>query len=160
LKLFSPPDFKDGEFCIVEDEGVFVDLIRNPEGFTGYRDERIWPAIYDANCFDSKYSRVAPEGENWGNCVEKDQFYRIISGLHTSISCQIANNYFENSKKEWIKNKKLFETRVGDYKDRIENLGILYLILAKAIKFSFKKILAHDFIVETDKERDILKVHR
>jgi hypothetical protein len=161
LKLFSPTDFKDGEFCIVEDEGVYVDLIRNPEGYTGYSGEpanRIWKAIYDANCFDSKYGKLAPEGESWENCIEKGLFYRIISGFHSSISCHIAYKYFENSKKEWIKNRILFEKMVGKHRDRIENLGILYLILAKALRFSLKKILAHEFIVETEKEREVLKV--
>lgn len=37
-------------------EGVYVDLLENPERFTGYAGDsssRVWKAIYEENCFTS-----------------------------------------------------------------------------------------------------------
>ena len=70
-------DIDDSNFCVLEDEfdsgssgpptpithqaderilaeGVYVDLIENPERFTGYAGDassRVWKAIYEENCF-------------------------------------------------------------------------------------------------------------
>lgn len=140
---------------------MYVDLIKNPEGFTGYAGEsanRIWKAIYDANCFNSKYNRFSPEGEKWNKCVERRLFYRIISGLHSSVSCHIALRFWDSHHKKWIYNKKVFEKMLGNHKERIENLGFLHSILAKSIQFSSKIINNHDFLVESDVEREIMKV--
>ncbi|KAK4702531.1 hypothetical protein P7C70_g3691, partial [Phenoliferia sp. Uapishka_3] len=54
----APCDVDDSDFCVIEDEldseGVYVDLLENPERFTGYAGDsssRVWKAIYEENCF-------------------------------------------------------------------------------------------------------------
>lgn len=50
---------RDSDFCYWADEdtsseSVWVDLIKNPERFTGYAGpgaNRVWKAIYEENCF-------------------------------------------------------------------------------------------------------------
>ncbi|SCV70020.1 BQ2448_1414 [Microbotryum intermedium] len=49
---------KESDFCVLEDEfdsdAVYVDLLDNPERFTGYAgpsSSRVWKAIYEENCF-------------------------------------------------------------------------------------------------------------
>lgn len=51
-------EISDSDFCVLEDEldseGVYVDLLENPERFTGYAgpsSARVWKAIYEENCF-------------------------------------------------------------------------------------------------------------
>ena len=51
-------EISDSDFCVLEDEldseGVYVDLLENPERFTGYAgpsSSRVWKAIYEENCF-------------------------------------------------------------------------------------------------------------
>ena len=39
---------KENEF------GEYVNLIENPEAFTGYQGQNIWKAIYNENCFQGK----------------------------------------------------------------------------------------------------------
>jgi len=73
----------------------YVDLVRNPEGNTFYLGEkasRVWRAIYEENCFNliGKNSTNVDEPHQ---CREQLAFYRLISGLHTSISTHIAAYY-------------------------------------------------------------------
>jgi hypothetical protein len=76
-------------------QAEYVDLVRNPEGNTFYlgnQASRVWRAIYDENCL-----RLAGEGDADADaapqCREWLVFYRLISGLHTSISTHIAAYY-------------------------------------------------------------------
>jgi hypothetical protein len=70
-----------------EEEGPdvkYVNLLRNPEGYTGYAGPSavgVWRAIYSENCF------TGPLGDM---CYEERVFYRMISGLQTSINTHIA----------------------------------------------------------------------
>ena len=96
-------DSEQQNFCDVEDEEdpkmVFIDLLKNPERFTGYDGEaahKVWRSIYEENCFkpepwpsgsidvDDTFSRkkTSSESATDGLCLEKRIFYRAISGLH------------------------------------------------------------------------------
>ena len=50
-------DENQNSFCDFDDEdqeSVFVDLLLNPERYTGYKGpsaQRIWTTIYEENCF-------------------------------------------------------------------------------------------------------------
>ena len=83
--------------------GEYIDLIENPEGFTGYAGEsahRIWNSIYEENCFGlSEATLLHRTGKSpldqspattfslkpvpavEAECLEKRVYYRIISGL-------------------------------------------------------------------------------
>lgn len=161
MRVYCSPNSDDENFCIVDEDGVYVDLIKNPEGFTGFKGEsahKIWKAVYDANCFQSQFEDLLPNGDNWGTCVEKQLFYKIISGLHTSVSTHLCARYYDSDKKIWIMNRKLFEHMVGPYEDRIQNLAFLHLSLAKAVKAVHKKILDFNFYPETESENEVIRV--
>jgi len=91
---------------------VYVDLVANPEKFTGYSGEpaaRIWRAIHDENCFvdppkprelvleafrridDDPHGDASSPG---GECFERRVFHRLVSGLQASISTHIARSDF------------------------------------------------------------------
>lgn len=67
------------------------------------------------------------------NCVEEDVFYRLISGLHASISIHIAAGYFDKLSNTWKVNSPLYWERVGNYPDRIMNLMFLFSMELKAL---------------------------
>ncbi|KAI8919187.1 hypothetical protein DFJ77DRAFT_453298 [Powellomyces hirtus] len=137
-------EYEEADFCVVEDEaskdGCYVDLIKNPERFTGYAGEspaRIWGAIYKENCFGSQNKLGGSLGTSEDGyddtCMEKRVFYKLISGLHSSISTHICDQYLDRTTGNWIRNLTCFADRVGNHPDRIHNLYFTYTILLRAI---------------------------
>ncbi|KAJ1509782.1 hypothetical protein HMI55_007259 [Coelomomyces lativittatus] len=122
------------DFCILEDElaagGLYVDLSKNPERFTGYSGvsaNKVWQAIYGENCFHANPLDVEPM------CIEKQMFYKIVSGLHTSISVHICSQYLDRSTGEWKANETCFQQRIAPFPDRIENAIFVHSILVRAV---------------------------
>ncbi|KAF9900158.1 hypothetical protein EC991_007819 [Linnemannia zychae] len=215
---FQSCNLKDQDFCQVDDEasseGVYVDLMENPERFTGYSGPsaaKVWDAIYNENCFNvAQKMQLAAEceqcsldreaededfaesvqaaamsgisyaqnpmsiGQNgqYGHghghghqemekqghntspfvdptlsalaggsaaekdedmCLEKRVFYRMISGLHASISIHICDEYFNQTSGIWGPNLECFVSRVGAHPDRLENIFFDYSILVRAV---------------------------
>lgn len=65
----------------------YVNLLRNPEAYTGYAGPsatRIWRAVYSENCFQHPLADM---------CFEERVFYRLLSGLQTSINTHIAMTF-------------------------------------------------------------------
>ncbi|CAO3564322.1 unnamed protein product [Mortierella alpina] len=215
---FKSCQLKDQDFCQVDDEanseGVYVDLMENPERFTGYSGPsaaKVWDAIYNENCFNvaqqmqlasdceqcsldreadaealvEKLESAARNGismaqkpvgaaaavaadkpqqqyqhsqqpsmrsESSGRmssiprnslmaggmqdeeiCLEKRVFYRMISGLHASISIHICDEYFNQTTGVWGPNLDCFVSRVGAHPDRLENIYFDYAMLVRAV---------------------------
>ncbi|KAM7258749.1 hypothetical protein ACFE04_014490 [Oxalis oulophora] len=68
-------------------EMTYVNLLLNPERYTGYTGpsaRRIWDAVYSENC---------PKYRSEDSCQEEKILYKLISGLHSSISVHIAADY-------------------------------------------------------------------
>ena len=162
-------------FCEMDDETSsevkYVDLLLNPERFTGYKGpsaHKIWNSIYRENCF--KF------GEGYGPyttskilnamCLEKRAFYRAISGLHSSISIHLCAQHFTKakdcfSKGEWGPNIKDFKRRFGpEYTNGegphwLKNLYFIYLLelraIAKAAPY-FENELFYTGNLENDQE--------
>ncbi|CAA3016236.1 Endoplasmic reticulum oxidoreductin 1 [Olea europaea subsp. europaea] len=109
------------------DEMTYVNLQLNPERYTGYTGpsaRRIWDAIYTENC--PKY----PSGE----CQEKRILYKLISGLHSSISIHIAADYLIDEKTNtWGQNLSLLYDRVLKYPDRVRNLYFTFLFVLRSV---------------------------
>ena len=93
-----------------EKDMVYVDLLLNPEKFTGYDGEkaqRIWRAIHEENCFQpprpkefvlEAFRRFGVNDDlgsaGSGQCLERRVYYRLMSGLQASISTHIAKSDF------------------------------------------------------------------
>ena len=106
-------------------KGEYVNLLKNPERFTGYSGEsarKVWQAIQQENCF----------GDINDICYEKRVFYRLMSGLQSSISVHIAKEYYYPNR-TWGPNFELFYNSVGYHKDRINNLYFTFLFLLRAV---------------------------
>ncbi|XP_027064166.1 endoplasmic reticulum oxidoreductin-1 isoform X2 [Coffea arabica] len=109
-------------------EMTYVNLLLNPERYTGYTGpsaRRIWDAVYSENC---------PQYASGESCQEKKVLYKLISGLHSSISIHIASDYLlDEAKSLWGKNLDLMYDRVLRYPDRVRNLYFTYLFVLRAV---------------------------
>ena len=100
-------EFGSADICFEDQAGlqddqisVFYDLLSNREQYTAYQgpDARIvWRSIYMENCFlppgmDKSYKldKIFTERTLAEMCIEKRVFYRLISGLHSSISLHLC----------------------------------------------------------------------
>ncbi|GAA5974961.1 hypothetical protein JCM5350_004521 [Sporobolomyces pararoseus] len=184
---------EDSEFCVLEDEldsqGVYVDLIENPERFTGYSgtsSTRVWKAIYQENCF-TPVPFIDPTTQNepfvsltssssspfsmgggglssggWGEsekrlvgslagprdlesgqeiCLEKRVFYKVISGLHASISSHICQDFLDQQTGEWKPNLECFVSRIGQHPERLENMYFTFVLLLRSLSRSGPSLL-------------------
>uniref|UniRef100_A0A672N4S6 Endoplasmic reticulum oxidoreductase beta n=1 Tax=Sinocyclocheilus grahami TaxID=75366 RepID=A0A672N4S6_SINGR len=124
--------------------------------YTGYKGPsawRVWNSIYEENCFKprSVYRPLNPlapsRGEGFykwmeGLCLEKRVFYRLISGLHSSINIHLCAEYLLDEgwgKSVWGPNLHEFRQRFdpaetkGEGTRRLKNLYFLYLIELRAL---------------------------
>ncbi|KAL9940878.1 hypothetical protein V8E36_000366 [Tilletia maclaganii] len=182
--LLSSSD-DDSDFCYWDNtlsgDARYVDLIKNPERFTGYAGpsaSRVWKSIYEENCFGLGSAYVEPPraGEQNGfisremllssglgsgqsnsgtsspafrglmsslegpvdkgdseTCLEKRVFYRIISGLHASISIHVCSDYLDQQTGEWAPNLECFVTRIAQHPERLQNVYFNYVLLLRAL---------------------------
>ncbi|KAF9667001.1 hypothetical protein SADUNF_Sadunf16G0287500 [Salix dunnii] len=67
-------------------------------------------------------------------CQEKKVLYKLISGLHSSISIHIAADYLlDESTNKWGQNLELMYDRVLRYPDRVRNLYFTFLFVLRAM---------------------------
>ncbi|KAG0143052.1 hypothetical protein CROQUDRAFT_135177 [Cronartium quercuum f. sp. fusiforme G11] len=167
----------ESDYCVLDDSlpepsnVVYVDLLANPERFTGYSGEsatRIWQAVYQENCFDlvptNKFQITSPassltlpkafpisnepsesgiltnpsrtEPVSDQTCLEKRVYYKLLSGLHTSISIHICDEYLDPVSGRWVPNLQCYLTRVGAHPDRLQNLYFAYTLMLRALSKS------------------------
>ncbi|XP_055010861.1 LOW QUALITY PROTEIN: ERO1-like protein alpha [Boleophthalmus pectinirostris] len=185
LKNWTKHDDEAQRFCVLDDEGApdseFVDLLLNPERFTGYKGPeawRIWTSIYEENCF-KPYSVQRPLSPahsrssssdvrtfyTWleGQCVEKRAFYRLISGLHASINIHLSARYLLNDvwfEKTWGPNVTEFRLRFdselteGEGPKRLRNLYFLFLIELRALAKALPVVKEGSFRLYTGQPQD------
>ena len=127
IKLFECTDNDDHDL-------QYVDLLKNPERFTGYSGEsahRIWRAIYEENCFLRKDSR-SPFGEDL--CYEERIFYEAISGLHSSINIHLCAEYPSNAAFGTFEHNLMeFRRRFDNHPEYLENLYKLFQLELRAL---------------------------
>ena len=151
-------------FCIIdedEDGCEYVDLLLNPERYTGYKGEsaqKIWSSIYLENCFmpykprktSNVYLPFIEMAAGNGVCLEQRAFYRMVSGLHSSINIHLCANYLlsegrpamgfaEPKNGVWGVNLQEFERRFspettdGEGPHWLRNLYFAYLVELRAL---------------------------
>lgn len=129
---------EDLDYCQIDDDKncVLVDLTANPERFTGYGGAEsfaVWKAIYSENCFPNTAPMSLAKGDEPDQCVEKNLFYRVISGLQASIAVHLSNEYLNPVTEKFEPNLKVFMERVGEFNDRLSNLYFNYALVSQAV---------------------------
>lgn len=66
-------------------------------------------------------------------CMEKRVFYRIISGMHASISAHICWDYLNQTTGRWGPNLECYEQRLHAHPERISNLYFNYALVLRAV---------------------------
>ncbi|KAH6692669.1 endoplasmic reticulum Oxidoreductin 1 [Plectosphaerella plurivora] len=77
---------------------------------------------------------VASTGfEGQDECLEKRVFYRVISGMHASISTHLCWDFLNQTTGEWQPNVNCYISRLHNYPDRISNLYFNYALVTRAV---------------------------
>jgi ERO1-like protein beta len=160
---FNIPCKSSKEFCYTDEseDGSYIDLEKNPERFTGFAGEgshKVWRAIYEQNCFGFVFGSEIIITSLDNVCVEKRAFYRVVSGLHSSISIQLCKNWLNQANGNWESNLNCYYERVGKYDERLENLYFLYSILSQAVIQLSKSLDYYTFCPENQEENELVKL--
>lgn len=134
----------------VDDDACFVDLVENPEKYTGYggfNATRIWMAIYKENCLSSE-------------CLEGRVLYRLMSGFHASTTAHITAYHSHNG--QWVPNVDMFVWRLGLFPERITNVYFTYVLLLRAMAKAEPILREYEFETGNDSEDGVTTemVHR
>ncbi|KAI6940030.1 endoplasmic oxidoreductin, partial [Hortaea werneckii] len=66
-------------------------------------------------------------------CLEKRVFYRVISGMHASISTHLCYDHLNQTTGEWGPNLQCYKERLHEHPERISNLYFNYAFLLRAV---------------------------
>ncbi|KZF26126.1 endoplasmic oxidoreductin [Xylona heveae TC161] len=66
-------------------------------------------------------------------CLEKRAFYRIVSGMHSSISTHLCWEHLNQTTGEWGPNLVCYEKRLHNFPDRISNLYFNYALVLRTV---------------------------
>ncbi|KAF9568061.1 endoplasmic oxidoreductin [Agrocybe pediades] len=150
--------YRDSDFCFLDDntEGEYFDLRLVPERYTGYSGKdahRVWRSIYEENCFglselnlmtgkspapvslpDTMIEVLHEDGQDSDpQCLEKRVYYKVISGLHASISTHICHEYLNQTSGEWHPNLDCFISRVASHPERLQYIYFDTILLLRAV---------------------------
>lgn len=140
--------FDEGHEC------VYVNLLDNPERFTGYGGSQsfdVWKAIYSENCFpNTNPFTMTSRDDEPEKCTEKILFYRLISGMHASIAVHLSNEYLDANTGKFYPNLEVFMERVGKFNDRLSNIYFNYALVTQAIVKLNEFFKLADLVSETE----------
>ena len=66
-------------------------------------------------------------------CVEKRVFYRVISGMHASISTHLCWDFLNQTTGEWVRNADCYRDRLHNHPERVSNMYFNYALLLRAV---------------------------
>jgi len=71
--------------------------------------------------------------EEEDECLEKRVFYRVISGMHTSISTHLCWEHLNQTTGEWGPNLQCYKDRLHQFPERVSNLYFNYALVLRAV---------------------------
>lgn len=66
-------------------------------------------------------------------CLEKRVFYRVMSGMHASISAHLCWDFLNQTTGEWQPNLACYNFRLHKFPDRISNVYFNYALMTRAV---------------------------
>ncbi|KAI0305714.1 endoplasmic oxidoreductin [Multifurca ochricompacta] len=170
--------YRDSDFCFLDDmtEGDYVDLSLNPERFTGYTGvsaHRVWRAIYEENCFgesENSLSKMSRPGVAdtmaeilyidgdipHEQCLEKKVYYKVISGLHASISTHICHEHLDQTTGQWGPDLQCYVTRIASHPERLQYIYFNTVLLLRAVARLGPYLSAYDYCASGTHEEDAI----
>ncbi|KAG8849349.1 hypothetical protein FRB96_000885 [Tulasnella sp. 330] len=156
-------------------------------GYSGPAAHRIWEAIYDENCFgiseadfhasigkqETDLLTTSPFGTTPAalsplvhqahevekeTCLEKRVFYRIISGLHASISTHLCKHNFDQRTGTWSPNLQCFIDRIASHPERLQYIYFNAVLLLRAVARAGPYLAAYDIYTGVGSSGDVDKV--
>ncbi|KAJ7647077.1 hypothetical protein FB45DRAFT_892272 [Roridomyces roridus] len=170
--------YRDSDFCFLDDntEGDYYDLTLIPERYTGFSGPdaaRLWRSIYEENCFgvsevslltgpnpglvslpDTMSEAFRLDSDEGGQCLEKRVYYKVISGLHASISTHICHEYLNQTTGEWGPNLPCFINRVASHPERLQYIYFNTVLLLRAMARIGPYLSAFDYCSTGSHEDD------
>ncbi|KAJ3880501.1 hypothetical protein F5051DRAFT_399555 [Lentinula edodes] len=171
--------YRDSDFCWLDDntEGDYYDLTLVPERYTGYSGpeaHRIWRTIYEENCFglsefslmdgkapaavtlpDTMTDVLREDGVNNNQCLEKRVYYKVVSGLHASISTHICAEYLNQTTGEWGPNLHCFVNRIASHPERLQYIYFNTVLLLRAVARLGPYLSAYDYCSTGTRQDDV-----
>ncbi|KAL7415279.1 endoplasmic reticulum Oxidoreductin 1-domain-containing protein [Mrakia frigida] len=77
-------------------------------------------------------------------CVEKRVYYRIVSGLHASISTHICSEFLDQETGLWAPDLQCFIYRIASHPDRLQNMYFNLVLLLRAVSRAGPYLEAYD----------------
>lgn len=165
-------DFAEIHKDEASDNGVYVNLLENPERYTGYSGKsarQVWTSIYSENCFQFKKigklytkldDRLFDESKS-SSCSESLLFYNLISGFHASVSMHIAHKYFNVTNGLFYPDLNVYKERIGNHPKRIRNLHFTFMILLRALQKARPYLISYPYqtgnMYENQKVRELVQ---
>lgn len=135
--------------------GEEVDLLMDPEGYTGYpasHSHKIWSSVYGYACSGNE-DKISSRDDGFAAqsvadtirkyCDVDNTLYKLVSGVHTSISIHLCRRWCDAKNLAWRSNKECYMDRVGNFEDRIDNFLFLNKLVILALKRSVDAFQSH-----------------
>jgi ERO1-like protein alpha len=124
----------------------YLNLNINPERRTGYNGSHVWHAIYE-----EMRRNLGHQGEM---DLEERMLYKLISGLHASVTIHVALQYHKppDSSEVWMPNAEHFQRHFGGHPERLENLHFAFAVLLRAVHRASNVFRNHSFQTWDDEE--------
>ena len=117
-------------------EGSYINLLKNPEGYTGYKGAHIWNAIFKENCLSDNYNSL---------CKDDKFFFKLFSGWLSNTNFQIGMNFHDIVKNVNYINVTMLNERLLLQKERMENFLFLYSVIIKAVNKAKDFLLNYNY---------------
>jgi ERO1-like protein beta len=141
----------------LDEDGIFVDLTKNPERYSGYNGSSIWHEIYEENLFKIQFPSKG---------AHEDLLYRIISGIQVNVNMHISKHYLENiddvenvEEAKFYENYDIFYNRIGKFPHRIKNLFYTYMLVLHTLD-NLKEVLPKYIYDTASKQNNYLVQNR
>jgi hypothetical protein len=117
------------------------------------KEQGLQQGIKSAIAAGTATARVDPV-EFDDTCLEKRVFYRVVSGMHASISTHLCWEHLNQTTGQWTPNLACYENRLHKFPDRISNIYFNYALVLRAVGKIKQHVKDYAFCSE-DPEQDL-----
>ncbi|KAF1997486.1 endoplasmic oxidoreductin [Amniculicola lignicola CBS 123094] len=119
-----------------------------PQGFGGFNNAQQWAAanqlrnVMQQQPLQQNIKSAIAQGTPVASldpvdfddtCIEKRVFYRVVSGMHASISTHLCWDYMNQTTGQWSPNLACYEQRLHKFPDRISNIYFNFALIMRAV---------------------------